>query len=230
MSPPLFLIPGTMCDNRLWAPMLSHMPGSQPHYADYSEARTIEGMMDAILEQVPDEPSHLVGFSLGGYLAIMAATHAPEHFKSLTVIAASPYGLTESEKKLRHRNVEVLSRLTYKGMSKTRLAQFVSNEHLKDETITNTILAMERDLGQQVLIRQLIAPIDRPDITESLSSLEIPVQFIMEKEDQLVPIEAIEKLATKSDSITLHTIENTGHMIPLEAPKQLADLIQNFIR
>jgi len=221
MRAPLYLIPGTMCDARLWGRMLGHMPGVDTYHCDYSSADTMDGMCDAVLDQAPDTSCHLVGFSLGGYLAIMAALREPGTFKSLTIIAASPYGLTDSEKALRKRNAEMLTRMTYKGMSKARLAQFVNADHLDDEAITGSILQMERDLGQEVLIRQLIAPIERVNIADDLLALDLPVTFIMATDDQLVPIGAIEKLAAKSANISLHLMSSTGHMIPFEAPEAL---------
>lgn len=230
MDAPLYLIPGTMCDDRLWGRMRPLMPGMDAHHCDYTATDTMDGMCDAVLDQAPDAPCHLVGFSLGGYLAIMVALKAPGKFKSLTIIAASPYGLSDGEKDLRRRNAEMLTRLTYKGMSKARLAQFVNADHLDDEAITGTILQMERDLGQEVLIRQLIAPIDRPDVSAELLAFDIPVTFIMAEDDQLIPIGAIEKLASKSDNITLHRVEGSGHMIPLEAPAKLASLLQSGSR
>lgn len=225
MTGPLYLIPGTMCDARLWGPMLDHISGANAHHCDYTKGETMVAMCRAVVEQAPDTPCHLVGFSLGGYLAMMAVLKAPERFKSLTVIAASPHGLSDSEKALRNRNAEMLSRLTYRGMSKARLAQFLHADHLDDEAITATILRMEKDLGQDILIRQLIAPTGRPDITDDLLALEMPVHFIMAIEDQLVPLSAIEKLASRSDNITLTRLHGSGHMIPFEAPKALAAAI-----
>jgi pimeloyl-ACP methyl ester carboxylesterase len=224
---PLYLIPGTMCDARLWERMLPFMNGAEITHADYSGSETMEAMLARVMDGAPNAPCHLVGFSLGGYLAMMAATRAPERFKSLTVIAASPYGLSDDEKALRQRNAEMLTRLTYRGMSKVRLKQFVAENHLDNEAITGTILAMEHDLGQAELIRQLIAPIERPNVKAELLALDLPVHFIMAKDDAMVPFGAIEKLASGSNGkIELHAIEGSGHMIPLEAPKQLAERLQ----
>jgi len=224
---PLYLIPGTMCDARLWQRMLPFMNGAEITHADYTGSDTMEAMLARVMDGAPNAPCHLVGFSLGGYLAMMAATRAPERFKSLTVIAASPFGLSDDEKALRQRNAEMLTRLTYRGMSKARLKQFVAEEHLGDEAITGTILAMEHDLGQSELIRQLIAPIERPNVKAELLALDMPVHFIMAKDDAMVPFGAIEKLAKASASkIELHPVEGSGHMIPLEAPKQLAERLQ----
>lgn len=228
---PLYLIPGTMCDARLWGRMLPHMNSANIAHADYSGSETMEAMLEKVMDGAPDEPCHLVGFSLGGYLAMMAATRAPERFKSLTVIAASPYGLSDDEKALRQRNAEMLTRLTYRGMSKTRLKQFVAEEHLDDEAITSTILAMEHDLGQNELIRQLIAPIERPNVKAELLALDMPVHFIMAREDAMVPFGAIEKLTSGSGAkIRLHPVDGSGHMIPLETPEELAVLLENICR
>ena len=222
---PLYLIPSTMCDDRLWASMQQLMPQIRPHHCDYASADTMESMMQAVLDQAPAGPSHLVGFSLGGYLAIMAALKAPDLFKSLTVIAASPYGLTQREKDLRRRNADMLSRIKYRGMSKARLAQFVSADHLENKIITNTITQMEKDLGQEVLLRQLLATVDREDISQALLGLPIPKHFIMADEDQLVPMEPVEKLSGSSKTISVTRITGSGHMIPLEAPGELAQVL-----
>lgn len=228
---PLYLIPGTMCDARLWGRMLPFMDGADISHADYTGSDTMEAMLDKVMDGVPDEPCHLVGFSLGGYLAMMAAIREPARFKSLTVIAASPYGLSVDEKALRQRNAEMLTRLTYRGMSKARLKQFMAEEHIDNEAITGTILAMERDLGQAELVRQLIAPIERPNVKADLLALDIPVHFIMARADAMVPFGAIEKLAAGSDSrICLHMVEGSGHMIPLEAPEKLAALLGRICR
>lgn len=226
---PCTFVPGTMCDDRLWRPMLALMPSHQPVFCDYSDAETIEEMTETVLDQSPPM-SHLIGFSLGGYLAIEAAVRAPHRFESLTVIAASPYGLTDAEKDLRHRNADMLKRLKYKGMSPARLRQFIHENHLNDPDIAGTIMAMDRDLGQDVLIRQLIAPIDRPNIAADLLALPLPIHFIMAEGDKMVPMGAIEKLATKSDRIILHRIEGTtGHMIPLEVPEELARILSTIL-
>ena len=221
---PLTLVPGTMCDDRLWRPMLACLPEKTPVFCDYTGADTLPAMVAAVLAAAP-EKSHLVGFSLGGYLAIKAAIEAPERFESLTVIAASPYGLTDTEKDLRRRNADMLKRLKYKGMSPTRLKQFVHESRMEDTGITGTILQMEKDLGQEELIRQLIAPLERPDISAGLLRLPLPVHFIMAEDDALVPIGAIEKLTEKSDRIKLHRLVGSGHMIPLEVPEELAGIL-----
>lgn len=220
-----YFIPGTMCDRRLWHKVEEKLEGREIYHCTYSSAETLEEMQDCVLQQAPKGTSHLVGFSLGGFLAMMAAMKEPQLFKSLTIIAASPTGLSASEKKLRQQNASMLKNFTYKGMSHTRLAQFVHPRNIEDTSITGTILTMEKDLGQEVLLRQLMAPLDRPDLSNMIEKLPFPVTFIMAVADQMVSYPEIKNQVTKYPNIQLHSIKDCGHMIPLEAPAMLGKLL-----
>lgn len=189
----------------------------------------MDDMLAAVVENTP-EKSHLIGFSLGGYLAMEAALKTPDNFESIIIIASSPYGLSDDEKQLRKINAEMLSRMTYRGMSRKRLSQFVHEHNMDDTSVTDTILQMEKDLGQEELINQLIAPIDRRNLKEDLIAFKKPVHFIMAEEDELVPIAAIEKLANAHEHIHLHRMVGSGHMIPLEIPEKLAEIINYIIK
>ncbi len=218
-----------MCDERLWHKLTPYLNAYEIHHTVYAGQTSMDNMLAAVVENKP-EKSHLIGFSLGGYLAMEAALKNPDDFESIIIIASSPYGLSDDEKQLRTVNAEMLSRMTYRGMSRKRLSQFVSPNNMADNSVTDTILQMEKDLGQDELINQLIAPIDRRNLKEDLITIGKPVHFIMAEEDELVPIGAIEKLAEAYEHIHLHRIEGSGHMIPLEMPEKLANIINYIIK
>ncbi|MCK0070139.1 alpha/beta fold hydrolase [Kordiimonas laminariae] len=229
MNYPLYLIPGTMCDGRLWHKLTPYLSTYEIHHAVYAGQTSMDDMLAAVVENKP-EKSHLISFSLGGYLAMEAALKNPDNFERIIIIASSPYGLSDDEKQLRRVNAKMLSRMTYRGMSRKRLSQFVSPNNMTDNSVTNTILQMEKDLGQDELINQLIAPIDRRNLKEDLITIGKPIHFIMAEEDELVPIGAIEKLAEAYEHIHLHRMEGSGHMIPLEIPEKLAEIINYVIK
>lgn len=213
-----------MCDARLWQKMLNFVPHVHPVHCDYSNASTIDHMVDSILTQAP-EKAHLIGFSLGGYLGCLAALKEPQRFASVTAVAASPAGLTENERSLRRRNVDVLKNQPYKGLSKRRLHQLLHPNQRDNQELIGTILQMEKELGKRVLMRQLLAPINRRNISKELLQLTIPIQFVMAEDDLLVPMDPAKKLSELSPYITLHRISGSGHMVPLEAPEKLASLL-----
>jgi len=221
-----YLVSGTMCDARLWEKLVPYLPSNTPLvHADYTGQISLDAMIEAVIEQAPIEPSHIVGFSLGGYLAMRAALKAPEKFRSLSLIATSPYGLQESEKTLRQQSADTLRKYAYKGMSKKRLAHFLHPDHLENTEITNTILSMEKDLGQQELINQLLAPIERRDISAEIAALPMSKHLILAEEDQAVPYGKVAKFAELDTDLSLHTVKKSGHMIPLEAPEKLAEIL-----
>jgi len=87
-------IPGTLCDERLWsrlAPALGDaflLCSTLPLH----QARTRAQMQQMIASHSAPQ-AHLVGFSLGAYLALEHALAHPQRVQSLTLIASSAQGL-----------------------------------------------------------------------------------------------------------------------------------------
>jgi len=55
-----------------------------------AEDRPADQWLDAIVEQLPDKPCHLTGWSLGGMLAMQIAARFPERISSLTLVSTTP--------------------------------------------------------------------------------------------------------------------------------------------
>jgi len=88
----LDLIPGTLCDERLWSPLATALGEAYDcNYIPLQQAGTRQQMQKLIASHSARQ-SHLVGFSLGAYLAIEHAVTHPERIKSLTLIANSAKG------------------------------------------------------------------------------------------------------------------------------------------
>lgn len=80
-------------------------------------------------------------------------------------------------------------------------------------------------LGEAAHIR---SSTPRPDLTTE--SWPVPVHFIAAEQDQpvsLAQIKAQHKLLANS---TLDTVPESGHMLPLEQPEALAELLSHLIR
>lgn len=107
-SEPVILLHGNVSSSVFFFPLMSHLPrrfrpialdlrgfgGSDPEPVDAS--RGVRDFSDDVLAAMDalDVPrAHLVGWSLGGAVAMQAAVDAPQRFSSMTVIAPiSPYG------------------------------------------------------------------------------------------------------------------------------------------
>ncbi|OEZ85289.1 putative aminoacrylate hydrolase RutD [Janthinobacterium sp. HH104] len=216
-------IPGTLCDERLWSRLAPALGGAfDLRHVPLHEART-RTQMQALIASHSAQQAHLVGFSLGAYLALEYALAHPQRVQSLTLIANSAKGLLPAEIEARQRIVAMLERNAYAGITRQRLRELLHPAHLQDTGITGLIQQMGLDLGKDVLLAQFITTIDRPDLMARLPELDFPVLIVGAEDDKLVNPDDLRAMAARLPQATLHLLkENTGHMIPLEAPGPLA--------
>lgn len=231
----LLLVPGTLCDERLWQPMLSTTAGQQlqtifaVQHANIWQAQNRSLMLDAIAKT---DAEHLVGFSLGGYLLLShLLSLMPEkasQIKSLVLIAASAGALTAEEQQLRQQTLSWLQNHQYQGMSQKRLSEFVHPSRRNDPAVTELILKMDKELGHSVLLNQLTQTSHRRSLLDKLHQLQCPVLIIGAADDQKVPVAALEMMATSLPDASLVVLPDCGHMLPLEQPEQLASSLLLF--
>ncbi|MGK5078831.1 alpha/beta fold hydrolase [Janthinobacterium sp. HLX7-2] len=220
-------IPGTLCDERMWsrlAPLLGD--NIDLRHVPLHQART-RGQMQAMIASHSAQQAHLVGFSLGAYLALEHALAHPQRVQSLTLIANSAKSLLPEEIAARQRIVAMLERNAYAGITRQRLRELLHPSHLDDTAITGLIQQMGLDLGKDVLLAQFITTIDRPDLMARLPELHCPVLIVGAEDDKLVNPDDLRAMAARMPHATLHLLkDNTGHMIPLEAPDALASAMR----
>lgn len=224
------LIPGTACDKRLWTNIVPFLKGYEVSLSGYESADTLVEMINCVAGAAPNH-CHLVGFSLGGYLAAEAILKGELKVKSLTLIGTSLRGLPDEEKALRRASANTVTRPAYKGMSRRRLEQFLHPQHLRDPYITQLVQTMERDMDRRSLKNQLLATIERRDLEAMLPTIDIPVHLIGSSEDKICDITPMKEMSSVSNihfSDIGTPIATTGHMMPLEAPQALSDAMTNF--
>ncbi len=88
---------------------------------------------------------------------------------------------------------------------------------------------MDADLGKDILINQLKATSKRVDITAQLKTIDTPILLIGSKEDALVSHQDVLDLKTALKTGIAVILKNCGHMIPLEKPKELTEIINNYL-
>jgi len=172
----LAFLPGTMCDERVWAPVRQRLNmGFSTSYIAIETRRTREAMF-ALIDSaaVSGDPLHLVAFSMGGYLALDYALSRPDRIASLVRVGSSAFGLTAEEAAERVRAITMLERHPYRGISQARLNQFVHPSHQSDPAVAGVIREMDRDLGKDVLISQLRETSTRAWLASRLLELRIP--------------------------------------------------------
>ena len=87
---PLLLLPGTLCDERVWAPMRSAL--EENAYAIRTAVLrghlSTAAMASALLETMPPRCA-IAGFSLGGIVALEMAAQAPDRVLGIALVATN---------------------------------------------------------------------------------------------------------------------------------------------
>lgn len=222
------LIPGTQCDNQLWSLLIPYFPKEiTPLHIPIERESCVPDMVNKIAEYTADK-ANLIGFSLGGYLALDYALENPQKVRSLILIASNIEGLPQKEKSLRLKVLKYLSDNPYQGMSLTRVQEFLHPRSYEEEKVVNIILDMDKRLGHQVLTNQLKATTHRTSLLSKLKQLSCPILIIGGEQDKIVDEGQYRRMKQELPRGNFSMLPNCGHMIPLEQPEVLASTILNF--
>jgi len=222
------LIPGNMCDARMWRvePSLAAMlagRGLSVVDADTARDDTIAAMAARAVAAVAG-PLVVVGFSMGAIVALEIARQVPERVRGLVLLdlnAAADLPERAAARPGQQAAVRAgdLERLVIEELKPRYFAQGHTDATWQD--LRDTVLAMARALGPQVFVAQSEALRTRADLRPVLATLACPVLFGVGAQDALCPPEWHLLWQRLAPAARLVVFERAGHMSPLEAPVAL---------
>lgn len=228
---PVVFLPGTLCDERIFLPVWRRLDLTERAYVPLQWANTLDEMLALTEDRVCryEQKVHLVGFSMGGFVASRFATQNPANIASLTLIGYDPTGLTKDEINQRTATVKHIKAKKYGGMSKLALRRFIHEQHLDSEQVAGVVKDMEKDLGAGVLKAQIEATTPRPTLISALSDMPFAIDFIVGQEDQIAPFSGVQTSQQGLSNSRLEVIEDAGHMMLLEQPARCADVLYTML-
>ena len=225
IDPSLLLLPGNMCDARLW----SGLRNLDALYGDLSRDDSIAGMASRMLAEHQGSLIPL-GFSMGGIVALEMARQAPDRINGL-ILSDTNAGADLPERsaarpiqQLRVRGGELANIVADELKPAYLAAQNRGNEALK-----KLLFDMAMDLGDDVFVRQSEALRTRADLGSVLDSFMGPALFLCGAEDALCPPAWHRAMAARCYDSQLQVILGAGHLLPLEQPELFAATINGWI-
>lgn len=185
------------------------------------------GLLDAI--GIP--AAHVVGTSMGGFIAQLVALNHPDRVLTLTSIMSGPNGEDEVPPTDEGREVLLVpapktreERIQVGVWAKRRLLG--SADPYDDEyERARVTAAVDRAYHPAGFARQLGAIVAAPSRLGRLSSLRVPALVVHGKDDILVPVDNGRKVAAAIPGARLMEIEGMGHDLPSRVWEQVADAI-----
>jgi len=219
----ILLVPGYMADDTLWDDVAGPLERFGPLlHADLRHDPTIEAMAARAVADAP-ERFILVGFSMGGYVAREIVRLAPERVQALVLVATSSRADPPSLRQSRATVGKAAPSVAFSGLSKTAIATSLHPKQAGNEVLVERVRAMGVRLGGEVFRRQ--SAIVRSGDRERLSEVRCPTLVIAAGHDRLRSREESEELREGIPGAELALVEDSGHMLPIEAPQALLDVM-----
>lgn len=226
--PTLVLIPGLLCDERLWQDQVTNLTDvCRPHVADISQDNSIEAMAKRVLAKAP-ERFILTGLSMGGYVSFEIMRQAPERVICLALIDTMARLDDDESIELRKGLIKLAEEGRFVGVTPRLLPNIIYKDKL-NTPIADEIINMAARLGKETFIRQQTAIITRDDSIPTLATIKVPTLIIVGEEDKRTPPEESRIMAETIPNAELHMLPKCGHLPPLELPQVTTTLLKEWI-
>lgn len=253
MAKSVVFLHGWGCDSRTWQPLMPllqtqfpaldmnciDLPGfgqcdGESLVPDYQDLASV---LDAIALKLPPE-SVLVGWSLGGMLAVQLAAHSPDKISAVVTLAANAKFVVSDD---------------YATAMPTAVNVGFNNQFAEAPAIALKVFAglmAQGDLNERALLKQmrsqmhidahhletvhhswlsalhLLAELDN---RRTLSQMTVPSLHLLAEKDVLVPVSAATSLSQLNSAHQVQVLQGAAHALHWSQPEAVAHAIGKFV-
>jgi pimeloyl-ACP methyl ester carboxylesterase len=217
-KPSLLLLPGLLCDARLWRDQVASLaPLATPVIADLTLDDRVEAMAARALSAL-EGPFALAGLSMGGYVALEIMRQAPDRVTRLALFDTGARADT-AEQTRRRRGLISLSRSgQFRGVTPRLLPSLIHPSRL-DGPIAAEVMAMAERVGKDAFLRQQAAIMHRIDSRPHLPRIAVPTLVGVGMDDALTPPPLAAEMAGLIPGARLRHFADAGHLPTMETPE-----------
>lgn len=211
----------------------TYAPPHPTRYTMQYAGKDLIALLDALkLQQV-----HLLGYSMGGRIALYTAVNYPNRIKSLILESASPGLKTEEERAKRRESDHTLAeRIEQEGVesfvddweqlplwaSQVDTLSAEAKTKLREERLSQKPKGLANSLRG-------MGTGEQPSLWEHLADLDMPTLLIAGERDSKF-IQINQEMDTLLPNSTLHIVENAGHTVHLEQPDIFNQTVLDFLQ
>ena len=220
----MLFLPGTLCTPAVFEQQIGELDRYTPRVdaLHFTLQNSIAEMADLAIAQIPRQSgAAIVGFSMGGMVAMEIARKAPELVRGLALLNTSCQANHSDRQSARIMHLEQ-ARLKGIGsvIKQYYLQHYLYRPHTKAEDL---IIKMACELGTECFEAQIEALATRPDLTPGLAGIKCPTLILGATEDRLCPPETQTLMHHQIENSELVMLEACGHFSTLEQPAVVSD-------
>jgi pimeloyl-ACP methyl ester carboxylesterase len=215
-----------------WPPQIRRLAGEKIYALDLPGHGKSEGSgrqsvdeyvedVIAFMRELKLRAAVLVGHSMGSAVALTLALKHPKQVLGLGLLGSGP----------RLRVASNLLEAVESPNAFEAAVEMVNGNCFSSETRQSLLELSKRimlEIRQPVLAGDFLA-CNEFDVTNELEKINIPTLIICGVEDRMTPLKLSESLRDGIANSQLHVLEHAGHMVMLEQPNAVADLLKKFI-
>jgi pimeloyl-ACP methyl ester carboxylesterase len=235
-GPPVVLLHGLTCNAAYWLRVVPLLGGLRAIALDFgghglSDHRDSYGYADYerdliwLLDELGLERAAVAGHSLGGYVALLAATRSDRISSVLAIDVKSDW--TDADADLAERSRDASQRVEPdRDVVVDRLARSlpVALEPVELDLLAERSIE-EAEGGWRLRWDRRVLATEPVDPFAFIGEVECPVQVLAGAESDVMPPAAASRFAAAIPGATLELIDGVGHHVELEAPARVARAI-----
>lgn len=239
----LVLLHGLLGDRHDWRPLLAHLPGVDALALDLpghgrEAARPLHRLADfpawlsARLQAEGIRRYHLLGYSLGGRLALYHAAAGAPGLLSLILEGAHPGLVSQAERRERARQDALWARRFYREPLATVLADWYRQPvfaELSDAQRMQLIAARRQNDGRRLARTYCATSLARqPDLAPWLAGTRLPLAYLYGQQDGKFAAIAT-RLAALQPQLSRQAVPDAGHNAHRGNPEFVARWLQHWL-
>ena len=229
MIEPLVLLPGMMCDARLFGPQIAELSADVPVMsAPITHGERIEEIASNLLGALPARFA-LAGLSMGGIVAMEILRRAPDRVSRLALMDTNP--LPETPVVAANREPQIVKvrsgRMIEVMRDEMKPNYLAPGPHRKE--VMALVMDMAEALGPAVFVRQSRALQRRRDQQVTLRKCRVPTLILCGAHDQLCPVKRHTFMAELIPHAELKVLDHSGHLPPLEQPDETTEALHLWL-
>ena len=219
-----------MCTKSIWDAQISIL--KKKYSISIPSLKNIVTVDDAVQKIINKNKKKfsVIGFSMGGFIAIKLAVEYPEILDKLVLIGTNARNISQKRKLLLEKSLTTLNKNNFaKLFYQKNYSSYFSDKDLKNTSYQNTVYSMAKQLGYKTFLDQTNLILKRPNQLNKLNKIVSKTLIIRGKNDKLSSNSMNNELNKKIKYSVYKEIKNSSHFVMLEKPKIFNKVVTNFL-